>query len=112
MDNQQTMEIKEKVLWQISETRSKVFPNDEGEVFLFGSRARGDYQSNSDWDLLILTPDRIDSQNDFDILVSPFSELGWKLDVEINPIQYSKADWVSRKGSPFYDNVMRDAIKI
>ncbi len=28
----------------------------EAEVFLFGSRARGDAREDSDWDILILTP--------------------------------------------------------
>lgn len=100
------------ILSKLSHVRSLVFPKGDGEVFLFGSHARGDYREDSDWDILVLTPQNINTQQDFDLWVSPFAELGWILDIEINPIQYSKQDWNQKKGSEFYYNVMKDAIKI
>lgn len=106
------MDKKEVVLNKLSQVRLEVFPEGDGDVFLFGSQARGDNREDSDWDVLVLTPHKVESQNEFDLWVSPFAELGWSLDVEINPIQYSKDDWKRKRGSMFYDNVMKDAIKL
>ena len=101
-----------KILKTISEVKQLIFNNGEGEVFLFGSRARGDESENSDWDLLILTPNKIDNQRDFDKYISPFIEIGWQLDEEIKPIHYSYEEWKSRDRTLFFHNVTRDAIKL
>jgi predicted nucleotidyltransferase len=42
------------------------------QVWLFGSRARGDAQPSSDWDLLVVVPDTV-ADSEFDPLV------GWRL---------------------------------
>ncbi|MBW6536858.1 MAG: nucleotidyltransferase domain-containing protein [Mariniphaga sp.] len=41
--------IKKKIVRRVSEI------DPDAEVYLFGSRARGDFKKDSDWDLLILT---------------------------------------------------------
>jgi predicted nucleotidyltransferase len=43
----------ETVTQKVKETALRFDPN--AEVILFGSRARGDYHKDSDWDFLILT---------------------------------------------------------
>ena len=103
---------KDRIIRNLSQAAAEVFPNGEGNAFLFGSQARGDNSDESDWDILVLTAKKVESQKDFDTFVSPFAEIGWLMDVEINPIQYSMEEWNHRKGSLFYDNVMRDAIKL
>ena len=103
---------KEFVLKALFELKKIIFPHTDGEVYLFGSHARGDFHKGSDWDILILTNDKIQNQESFNRYISPFAELGWELDLEINPIQYTREEWDGKKHSLFYHNVMQDAIRI
>ena len=43
------------ILKKLSLIATKVFPNNEGRAFLYGSRARGEAPNDSDWDILVLT---------------------------------------------------------
>ena len=43
----------EEIIQKLKETSQKVVPPD-GQVWLYGSRARGDAHEGSDWDILIL----------------------------------------------------------
>lgn len=52
------------------------------QVWLFGSRARGDARPTSDWDLLVLVPDATDEELlDFDIAQKIRKEAGIRADV-------------------------------
>ena len=87
-------------------------PGTTAQVFLFGSRARGDAHSNSDWDILILLDkDRITSE-DMDTISYPIRELGWELDEMLNPIMYTKKEWEAKNFTPFYKNVMKEGIPL
>lgn len=81
-------------------------------VILFGSRARGDARSNSDWDVLVLLDkDRI-TPDDMGNISYPIRELGWQIDEMINPIMYTIKDWESKSFTPFYKNVMREGVAL
>lgn len=87
-------------------------PDTTAQAFLFGSRARGDARSNSDWDILILLDkDRITSE-DMDTISYPIRELGWELDEMLNPIMYTKKEWETKNFTPFYKNVMKEGIPL
>ena len=101
-----------KVRERLSEIVLKVFPNNEGKVFLYGSRARGDSRKDSDWDILVLTKNAANTQEAYDKYIFPFAELGWYVNEEIIPINYSEQEWEERKNSLFYHNVMHDAIRL
>ena len=81
-------------------------------LLLYGSRARGDYHSDSDWDLLILLEGEKVSNEDFDRWVFPFISLGWSLGVDINPVAYTYDEWMRRQISPFYKNVMKEGVEL
>ena len=99
------------VVSKIQTLGKQVVPKDS-RLVLFGSRARGDFRADSDWDLLIvLDKDRI-SASDYDNITYPFAELGWQIGEMINPIIYTKRDWESKSFSPFYKNVMREGITL
>ena len=83
-----------------------------GNLILFGSRARGDANDNSDWDLLILLDKAKLEKEDYDYVAYPFRELGWEIDENINPIMYTKKQWEDYSFTPFYKNVEHDKIVI
>jgi predicted nucleotidyltransferase len=82
----------------------------DAEVFLFGSRARGDSHSDSDWDILILLPDfanfKIKS-----IISEKLYDVEIKYSVLLNLIYRKKNTWFNDKvfkESPFYQNVVKE----
>ena len=45
------------------------------KIILFGSRARGDYREDSDWDVLIVTERKLDKKTEDDFWLETKSEL-------------------------------------
>ncbi len=78
-------------------------------LLLYGSRARGDYHSDSDWDLLILLDKPKLEADDYDAIY-PFRELGWEINEEISPHIYTKKQWNDWTFLPYRKNVERDKI--
>ena len=93
---------------QIKQTAVRVLPKGS-TLYLYGSRARGDYHSDSDWDLLLLLDKPKLTFKDYDYGY-PFSELGWESNEEINTQVYSKKEWADYHFTPFYKNVEHDKI--
>ena len=85
----------------------------QAEIFLYGSRARGDNQPDSDWDILVITPrDKITYDYESD-LRDPIFDIELETGQIISLIVYSKSDWVNRMAfSPLYSNVKKEGIKI
>ena len=99
------------ILDRIHQLAEKCLPAGSN-VWLYGSRARGDYHDGSDWDLLLLIDkDRI-ANADHDSYAYPFVALGWDFGESISPILYSRKQWESYSLTPFYKNVEQDKISI
>jgi len=81
-----------------------------GRLWLYGSRARGDYRVDSDWDLLVLIDKDQQHWQDFDNYVNPFIELGFDMGIAINPMLYTQKEWNAINFTPFYHNVQNDKI--
>ena len=96
----------EKIINLIRETGRKVVPPD-GQVWLYGSRARGDAHEGSDWDILILLNKPKLEASDYDVTY-PFRELGWDIGEEISPLIYTRILWNEWSFLPFRKNVERD----
>lgn len=99
------------VLQQIKEVAMRVMPKGS-KVILFGSRARGDERSDSDWDLLVLLDKDKIQDSDHDLYTYPFWELGWSIDAMIHPVIYTLEDWAKKNNPIFRYNVERDGILI
>jgi predicted nucleotidyltransferase len=83
------------------------------QAFLFGSRARGDNRSDSDWDILIL----IDSKYVTNEIEDKFRDDLYNLELEtgqiISMFIYSKNYWQKKlRFSPLYKSIKKEGIKL
>lgn len=83
------------------------------EAYLFGSRARGDHKTDSDWDILILVDDP-EFTNEID---EKFRQELYELEIDNNQvislIIYPKKFWKKKlKYSPLYDNIKKEGIRL
>lgn len=99
------------VIDRIHSVAAKTMPKGSN-VLLYGSRARGDYNEDSDWDLLILIDKDKITNSDHDAYAYPFTSLGWDMGLVISPVLYSKQQWQSYSFTPFFKNVEQDKISI
>lgn len=84
----------------------------KAQVVLYGSRARGNERSDSDWDLLLLTDYPIDINKERE-----FRNHLYDLEIETGEpfslFAYSKADWEAKQNiTPFYTSVTKDGIRL
>ena len=77
-------------------------------LYLYGSRARGDYHADSDWDLLLLLDKPKIEFEDFGKYSYPFVERGWDMGEDIRPHAYTKKEWFEGPHAMFYFNVEED----
>jgi predicted nucleotidyltransferase len=102
---------REQIIDNIRQVAAQVLPR--GSVlYLYGSRARGDSREDSDWDILIVLDKAQLQPDDYDTVTYPLTKLGWDIGAEINPIMYTKKEWEASRITPFYHNVIKDAIAL
>ena len=100
---------KENILSRIQTMGKQILP-EGSNLWLYGSRARGDYRPESDWDLIVLVDKQKQQLQDFDKYAYPFVEMGWEMGEEINPMLYTRSEWENRHVTPFYHNVENEKI--
>ena len=83
-----------------------------GQVWLYGSRARGESRDDSDWDLLILLNTQKAGTEEFNEIAYPFVQAGWMQNSDINPQIYTFEEWEKRHFTPYYINVENDKIRV
>ena len=103
------MSMDKQVIESIKETLHEHLPVG-GRALLFGSQARGDAHAGSDWDILIILNKDTLIPDDYDNVTYPLTILGWDLGEQINPIMYSAKEWEASRITPFYQNVVQDAV--
>ncbi len=82
-------------------------------IVLYGSRARGDAKTDSDWDLLILINKNLTEKEKLKIQHTLY-EVELEADEIINAIIHSENEWNNplMQVSPFYENVKKEGIVI
>jgi len=98
----------------LNKIKDTIHNNDpKADAYLFGSRARGDNRSDSDWDILIL----VDSGKVTNEIEDKFRENLYDLELEsgqiISTFIYSKSYWETNlKFSPLYKNVNNEGVRL
>ena len=95
------------IVGHIKQVAKDVLPKGS-TLYLYGSRARGDYHEGSDWDLLLLLDKPKVEHEDFNKYSYPFVEMGWNIGEDIRPHAYTKNEWYNGPHSMFYYNVEDD----
>ena len=105
------MNKRNKILNRIIGVVDKTAPG--AEVYLYGSRARGDAKRLSDWDILILLHSKSIS---FDLetkFMNEFYEVELETGEIISPLVYTKHDWNERRSiTPLYENIKKEGVRI
>ena len=81
----------------------------KAEVILFGSRARGDFRKDSDWDILVLlhkSGDKIREKNIRDLIF----DIELEYSEPISTIIMAKKKWKDIQISPFCSNVNEEGL--
>lgn len=99
------------ILSQIQALGKKLIP-DGSHLLLYGSRARGDYRPDSDWDLLVLLNRPRKENADFEAISYPLMELGFSLGQYFSVHTYSQQEWQNMSFMPYYKNVEHDKIQL
>ena len=86
------MQTDKEILSEIKRTVQEILP--DAEIILFGSRASGNIREESDWDILVLTNDRVDI-NLKDKIREGIYSLQWKYSVMIQTVIAGKEEWYS-----------------
>jgi predicted nucleotidyltransferase len=98
------------ILQQIKKAVLTVDPG--AELILFGSRARGDYNEESDWDVLVLSEHEI-NMSFKDKISDKLFYLELDNDVIITPVIVNKEKWYEQfKGYPLFHEVKKDGIAL
>ena len=104
------MKTQEDIIQKVKKAIHKIDP--EAEIILFGSRARGDFRPNSDWDFLILTSQVVDEELKKKIRKELFyTEL--ETEQAISSIIHNKFEWHNKHQiTSLFQNVASEGIMI
>ncbi len=108
------MKIKTKkfdpVIKQIESALKKELKEQIKDVILFGSRARGDFQPESDYDILVLVTKKTKELRDkIDEIVW---EISWEHNIVIPVFIYEKSRFENDKFEPLFMNIQKEGVLI
>ncbi|MDO9256275.1 MAG: nucleotidyltransferase domain-containing protein [Bacteroidales bacterium] len=105
------MSDKEIIIQKIVELGATKYP--DSEIYLYGSRARGNAKRISDWDLLFLLNT---SEVLFDLettIMNEFYDLELETGEVFSPLIYSKSDWNTNHAlTSIFENIQKEGIRI
>ena len=83
------------------------------EVWMYGSRVRGDAHTESDWDVLVLSEkDKLTFQEE-EMFMDHICELMVETGQAIQLFAYGSKDWHTRHSvTPFYQSIQTEAIRL
>jgi predicted nucleotidyltransferase len=95
----------------VKQTAQAILP--DAEVILYGSRARGDYQLESDWDFIILTDEPVTVRLE-ETIRRLMDNLSLDLDVVISAFIENRQYWSTAvaQASPYHQAVEREGVAV
>ena len=101
------MSKKRKILMMVKTAVSSIDPN--AAIILYGSYARGDYNENSDIDLLVLINKETVTRADQKKIKYPLYDIEFETGIIISPMIFSKKDWETKhRKTPFYESITKE----
>lgn len=105
------MTKKDKILNRIVDAINTTAPN--SEIYLYGSRARGNFDKTSDWDFLILLNTNIISFDSETQIMDAFYDIELETGEVFSPLVYSKSDWINLySATPLFENIEKDGVRL
>jgi len=105
------MTKKDKILNRIVSVVTSNAP--DSEVYLYGSRARGDSKKTSDWDLLILLNINNVSFDYETKIMDDFYDIELETGEVISPLVYSKNDWITKHSiTSLFKNIEKEGVRL
>ena len=100
---------RDELTYRVKETIRSLDP--KASVILFGSKARGDSRSSSDWDFLILTSS---DSNEYSKRQIRDRLMDTELEAEevISTVIFSRKAWRNYRLTPLYQNIKKDGIEL
>ncbi|MFT4093012.1 MAG: nucleotidyltransferase domain-containing protein [Niabella sp.] len=97
----------------LSEIKKAVLTVDPGaELILFGSRARGDYHEESDWDVLVLLNQTVSGKLKGEISDNLFP-VGLNNNATISTVIVNKQNWFLKfRNYPLYNSIAKEGVHI
>ena len=101
----------EKILLKIKELVNTTIP--DSDIYLYGSRARGHFKAQSDWDLLILLNQQHLSFHFETEIMDAFYNLELETGEVISPLIYTKQDWIENHSyTALFENIQKDGKRL
>lgn len=94
----------------VKETVAEI--DQDARVILFGSRARGDFRAESDWDFLILTRKEASWELQDEIRELLYSKVELESDQVISSVVENQEIWHQYRETEFFNNVNAEGIEI
>lgn len=110
--NERTAKIKDEFGAFLSKIKKNVQEVDsDAQVWLYGSRARGDAREDSDWDILVLSPKDKLSFKEEERFMDHICDLIVETGQVVQLFAYGIKDWHKRHAiTPFYQSIKSEAI--
>lgn len=104
----------ETILYIFAEQVKQLFRDKLKGIILFGSYARGDYDNESDIDVMVLVDmEKMEIKKYRSQIVDITTELDWEYDIVLSPIVQNYDEFKKYKNaSGFFKNVMQEGVSI
>lgn len=87
--------------------------NPTAKVILFGSRARGDSNTQSDWDILVIIDKPLSNRSEEKEYRNRIFGIELEIEQPISLFVVSRADWDEKyMFSPFYKSIQKEGIQL
>ena len=106
----QVLPVRDAVLVGFRSALDAIYGNRLERAVRFGSRARGDFRDESDYDVAVFLRDFVDRWQEMDILVPLVTDIIDEAGAVIHPLPYPAGAWRDR--TPLMHEIRRDGIDL